>query len=337
MPDERFYETGPALSVHDALAVAQRIDGSARITGSADKTASRVASLNDPDISDAIVFCQRKDIADSLSRRGFAICISEPGLAGAFASGGGVIETHAARAVFSELASELHSPRVDYKGAAVLGRNVTRHPTAVIGAGAEIGDGCVLGPYAVIGPGVCLGRECVIGPHASVQYSILGERVRLLSGARLGEDGFGFSETSSGIVRVPQLGRLIVGDDVEIGANAAIDRGALDDTVIGAGTKIDNLVHIAHNVRIGKNCFIAGQVGFAGSCKLGDGVMIGGQAGFADHINIGDGARVAAQAGLIGDMPAGESWGGTPAMPQRKWLRATAWAARQSRRNTGKK
>ena len=337
MPDGRFYQTGEALSVADALAVAREIDGSARLIGEADGVAGCVARPEEADLSNAVVYCQRTDVAATLEGRRFALAIAGPELAEAINGGGPVIETTAARSVFAEIARRLHAPRLDDGGEAAIGEGVTRHPTVVIGAGAEIGDRCVLGPYAVIGPGVKLGTECVIGPAASVHFSLFGDRVRLLAGARLGEDGFGFVECGAAIVRVPQLGRLIVGDDVEIGANATIDRGALGDTEIGAGTKIDNLVHIAHNVQIGRNCFIAGQVGFAGSCRLGDGVMIGGQAGFADHVNVGAGARIAAQAGLVRDVPAGESWGGTPAMPQRVWLRAAAWAARQSRRKTDQK
>lgn len=337
MPDGRFYQTGPALGVDEALAIAQGVDGSARLIGKAHGVVKRVAQPDEANLSGAIVYCQRTDIVALLEGRQFALALANPDFAEAVSAGGPVIETAAARLVFASIARRLHAPRMDDGGEAEIGKDVIRHPTAVIGAGAEIGDRCVLGPYAVIGPGVKLGTECVIGPAASVHFSILGARVRLLAGARLGEDGFGFVESSKGIVRVPQLGCLVVGDDVEIGANTAIDRGALGDTVIGAGTKIDNLVHIAHNVQIGRNCFIAGQVGFAGSCSLGDGAMLGGQAGVADHVNIDAGARIAAQAGVIRDVPAGESWGGTPAMPQRVWLRAAAWAARQSRRKTDEK
>ena len=337
MPDRRFYQTSAALSVDEALTKAQGVDESARLIGQSDGNAIRVGQPDEADLSGAVVYCQRTDVAAMLDGRRFALAIAAADHASTISAGGPVIETTAARHVFAEIARRLHAPRIDDGGAAEIGVDVLRHPTAVIGAGAEVGARCVLGPYAVIGPGVKLGADCVIGTSASVHFSKLGDRVRLLTGARLGEDGFGFVATSKGALRVPQLGRLIVGDDVEIGANATIDRGALGDTVIGDGTKIDNLVHIAHNVQIGRNCFIAGQVGFAGSCRVGDGVMIGGQAGIADHITIGDGARIAAQAGLVRDVPAGESWGGTPAMPGRTWLRAATWAARQSRRKTDEK
>ncbi len=337
MPDGRFYQIGPALSVGDALAVARESDRAARLIGQGAGAVERVARLDESDLAGAVVLCARADIAERAAGRGFGLSIAVPKFAEALARSGPVIETAAAKLVFAEIAGRLHAPLVDSGGEPHLGADVVRHPTAVIGEGAEIGDRCVLGPNAVIGPGVKLGAECVIGAGACVHFAILGERVRILSGARLGEDGFGFVEGPAGIVRVPQLGRLIVGDDVEIGANATVDRGALGDTVIGAGTKIDNLVHIAHNVQIGRNCLIAGQVGFAGSCKLADGVMVGGQAGFSNGVKIGAGARIAAQAGLVRDVPAGESWGGTPGMPQSVHLRAAFWLVRQSKKKADKK
>jgi UDP-3-O-[3-hydroxymyristoyl] glucosamine N-acyltransferase len=152
----------------------------------------------------------------------------------------------------------------------------------------------------------------------------LGARVSVHAGARLGSDGFGYVFRNGGHDKIPHIGRCIVEDDVEIGANTTIDRGSFDDTVIGAGTKIDNLVHIAHNVRIGRLCLIMAQVGVAGSTRIGDGVVLAGQAGIAGHVTIGDGARVAAQAGVFGDVPAGETWSGYPARPHRQSLRASA-------------
>jgi len=312
-------------------------DGDARLIGVADGAVARVASPEEPDLSGAVVFISRADMASQIAGRKFGLAIAAGEHVDAVSAGGAVVETTAAKRVFAAIATALHAPRPDEGDAPVIGAGVTLHVTAVIGAGAALGDGCVIGPHAVIGPGVRLGPSCVVGASSSVHFSVLGDRVRLGAGVRLGGDGFGFVDGPAGGVRAPQLGRLMIGDDVEIDANTAIDRGALGDTVIGAGTKIDNLVHIAHNVRIGANCFIAGQVGFAGGCELGDGVMIGGQAGFSNRIKVGAGARIAAQAGVISDVPAGESWGGTPAMPQRTWLRAALWAARQSKRKADDK
>ncbi len=337
MPDGRFYQTGSALSVKDALSLARENDAGARLVGRGAGAVAHVAQPDAADLADAVVLCARKDVAAQTAGREFGLAIAAPDLVDAIAGGGPVIETAAAKLVYAAIAGRLHAPRLDTGPDPVIGAGAELHPTAVIGAGAEIGERCVLGANVVIGPGVKIGADCIIGAAASVHFSILGDRVRLLAGARLGEDGFGFVEGPDGVVRLPQLGRVIVGDDVEIGANTTIDRGALGDTVIGAGAKIDNLVHIGHNVQIGRNCFIAGQVGFAGSSRAGNGVMMGGQAGVADHVAIGDAARVAAQAGLVRDVPAGESWGGTPAMPQRVWLRAAAWLARQSKRKAHEK
>ena len=197
-------------------------------------------------------------------------------------------------------------------------------PGAVIGANAEIGPGCRIGPNSMIGPGVVMGRDCVIGPNVSIAYSLLGERVTVLAGAQIGQDGFGFSPGKKKHLKVTQLGRVIIGDDVDIGANTTIDRGSGPDTVIGAGTKIDNLVQIAHNVKLGRNCFVVSQVGISGSTEIGDFVVLGGQAGLAGHLVIGNGARIGAKSGVMGNIETGATVGGFPARPLKEWLRGIA-------------
>ncbi|MCB1538972.1 MAG: UDP-3-O-(3-hydroxymyristoyl)glucosamine N-acyltransferase [Rhodospirillales bacterium] len=197
-------------------------------------------------------------------------------------------------------------------------------PQAAIDPSAEIGPGCIVEPCAVIGRGVQLGRGCWIGAGASLSHCILGERVRVHAGARIGQDGFGFALGAQGHLPVPQLGRVIIGDFVNIGANTTIDRGAGPDTVIGAGTVIDNLVQIGHNVRIGRGCVIVSQTGISGSSVLEDFVVMGGQSGMAGHLRVGQGARVAAQAGVTKDVPAGEEWVGFPAMPRRAYWKMQA-------------
>ncbi|MGH6989460.1 MAG: UDP-3-O-(3-hydroxymyristoyl)glucosamine N-acyltransferase [Stellaceae bacterium] len=186
---------------------------------------------------------------------------------------------------------------------------------AVIGAHAELGRQCHIGPGVVIGAAVVLGDEARVGANASISHALIGARVRIYPGARIGQDGFGFSAEADGFVKVPQLGRVVIGDDVEIGANVTIDRGAGPDTVIGNGSMIDNLVQIGHNVRIGRNCVLVAQVGISGSTQLGDYVMIGGQGGLTGHLTIGDGARIAAQSGVAHDVPAGTAVMGSPAVP----------------------
>jgi UDP-3-O-[3-hydroxymyristoyl] glucosamine N-acyltransferase len=197
-------------------------------------------------------------------------------------------------------------------------------PGAVIGAEAEIGSGSVIGANAVIGGGVRIGRDCSIGAGASVLHSLIGDRVVIHPGARLGQDGFGFIPGERGHIKVPQLGRVIVQDDVEIGAGTTIDRGAGRDTMIGEGTKIDNQVQIAHNVSIGRHCIIVSMVGISGSVKIGDYVMMGGQSGVSEHVTIGDAAKIAAGAGVIKDVPPGAAMLGQPARPMREALRTMA-------------
>jgi UDP-3-O-[3-hydroxymyristoyl] glucosamine N-acyltransferase len=197
-------------------------------------------------------------------------------------------------------------------------------PGTVIGPRAEIGSGSVIGPNVVIAPEVRIGRDCKIGPGVRIANALIGNRVIIHAGVAIGQDGFGFVVGPTGHIKVPQIGRVIIQDDVEIGANTTIDRGATRDTVIGEGTKIDNLVQIAHNVRIGRHCLIVAQAGISGSTELGDFVGVGGQAGFAGHLHVGAGAQIAAQAGVIADVPAKARLGGTPARSFRTWLRGEA-------------
>ena len=191
---------------------------------------------------------------------------------------------------------------------------------ARVGPGAEIGHSTIVGPNAVIGPHVRIGRNCSIGPGATVLHALLGDRVIIHPGVHIGQDGFGFVPGKQHL-KVPQIGRVIIQDDVEIGAGSTVDRGASRDTVIGEGTKIDNLVQIGHNVTIGRHCLVAGQAGISGSCTLGDYVMLGGQVGLADHVTLGEGVQIAAQSGVMHDIPAGEQWMGSPALPVRLYMR----------------
>ena len=213
-----------------------------------------------------------------------------------------------------------------------LEEGVTVEPGAVIGPRVEIGRGTLVGAHAVISHDVKVGRECSIGAGVTLQYTLIGDRVIVHPGVRIGQDGFGYAMGARGHLKVPQIGRVIIQDDVEIGANTTIDRGATRDTVVGQGTKIDNQVQIGHNVLIGRHCVIVSQVGISGSTTLGDFVAIGGQTGVAGHVHIGDGAQIAAVSTVKDDVPAGGRYGGTPAKPVRQWFREMAALARLAER-----
>ena len=206
-----------------------------------------------------------------------------------------------------------------------LGKDVAVGPYAVLGEGASVGDGTVIDAHVVIGEGVPVGAECHLYPSVTVYPgSMIGSRVIAHAGARIGSDGYGYVFTKGAHQKIPHVGRCIIEDDVEIGANTTIDRGSIDDTVIGAGTKIDNLVQVGHNCTVGKLCLIMSQVGLSGSTRIGNGVVIAGQAATKGHMEIGDRAQIAGQSAVFGDVPAGETWSGYPARPHRESLRATA-------------
>jgi UDP-3-O-[3-hydroxymyristoyl] glucosamine N-acyltransferase len=220
--------------------------------------------------------------------------------------------------------------------AARLESGVTIDPGAVIGPYAEIGAGTVVAANAVIGPQVRIGRDCAVGAGSTITNSLIGDRVIIHSGCKIGQDGFGFVMGAKGHLKVPQLGRVIIQDDVEIGAGTTVDRGGMRDTVIGEGSKIDNQVQVGHNVSIGRHCVIVSQVGISGSVTIDDFVVLGGQVGVADHSTIGEGAQIAATSAVIGTVPPGARWGGQPARPVKQWFREVHTLERLARdKSTG--
>ncbi|HEX2942871.1 MAG TPA: UDP-3-O-(3-hydroxymyristoyl)glucosamine N-acyltransferase [Rhodopila sp.] len=241
----------------------------------------------------------------------------------------------------------LPPPKSGVHPSAIVAASARIDPSAEIGPLAVIGENAVIGPrarigaLAVIGDGVEIGRDTRIGPHASISHALVGERVYVYPGARVGQDGFGFAITPDGFHTVPQLGRAILEDDVELGANSTVDRGALEDTVIGAGTRIDNLVQVGHNCRLGKACVLVAQSGIAGSTVLEDHVVLAAQAGVAGHLRVGAGARIGAKAGVMADVPARSDVIGAPAQPVkaffkevatiRRWVRAGGIPTRPDR------
>ena len=224
---------------------------------------------------------------------------------------------------------EVKGAHVD--ASARLESGVTIEPGAVIGPDAEIGSGTVIAANAVIGTGVRIGRDCSIGASTTLAATLVGDRVIIHPGCKIGQDGFGYVMGAKGHLKVPQIGRVIIQDDVEIGAGTTIDRGAIRDTVIGEGTKIDNMVQIGHNVSIGRHCVVVAQTGIAGSCTLEDFVVLGARVGLNTNVTIGEGAQLAGTSIVHGDVPPGARWGGTPAKPVKQWFREMTLLAQMAR------
>lgn len=219
--------------------------------------------------------------------------------------------------------------------AARLAAGCRIEPGAVVGAGAEIGARALIGANAVVGRGVVVGEDSVIGAGATISHCLIGRRVTIHPGVRIGQDGFGFALGPGGHLKVPQLGRVIVEDEVEIGANTTIDRGSGPDTVIGRGSKIDNLVMIAHNVQLGPGCVIVAQTGISGSTRIGAGSVLAAQVGVTGHLTIGPGTQLAARSAVIRDLEGGQVYGGAPAIPARDWRRQLAAISRLGKRRGG--
>jgi UDP-3-O-[3-hydroxymyristoyl] glucosamine N-acyltransferase len=344
--DPRFFaRTGP----HSLAAIAAAAGGTLAIAETTAKTTllRGVAPLQTAD-AEQVSFLDNRRYAAVLEQSRAGAVIVHPELARRVQRGSVAIVTpepylgwarvaalfHPEPPVRAEVhASAIVDPTARIDGSAEIG------PFVVIGAGAEIGPRCRVGPGSVIGAGVAVGPDCRIGGHATVSHALLGARVRVYPGARIGQEGFGFATTTGGFQTVPQLGRVILEDDVEVGANTTIDRGSAHDTVIGAGSRLDNLVQIGHNVRLGRCCVIVSQAGISGSTVLGDHVMVAGQAGLIGHLRIGRKARIGAQAGVMSDVPEAADVVGSPAQPVREFFRQVAVLrklARQVRVPSGK-
>lgn len=326
--DARFFPVGTPLTLGEATAIA-----GGELRGDPDRLVRGAGPLQEA-TGEEISFLDNRRYAKLLpATRAGCVVLSADLLAG-LPEGCAAIVAPRVYLGFARILVRLHPAPTPSAGihpsavvdpTAIIGDGVEIGPLAVIGARAEIGAGCLIGPAAVIGEGVKLGEGCRIGAHASLSHCIAGRLVVLHPGARVGQEGFGFAVTPQGdFETMPQLGRVLLGDRVEIGANACVDRGSQGDTVLGPGTRLDNLVQVAHNVRTGQSCVLVAQVGLAGSTTLGNNVQMGGQAGTAGHLSIGDGAQIGAQSGVMGDVEPGARIVGSPAWPARETLRAFA-------------
>jgi len=248
------------------------------------------------------------------------------------------------RATFARAASQLVGERVDAENAtsnlihpsATIAASAHIHPTAIIGAEVVVEDNVKVGPYAVIDRGVTIGKGSHIGSHSQISFTHIGQNCQIKTGAVIGGVGFGVAQDEAGLVNIPHFGRVMIGDRVNIGSQSCIDRGQLGDTVLGDDVKIDNLVQIAHNVQVGSGTMMAGLVGISGSCVIGQNCQLGGRVGLADHVIIGDGAILTASSGVAQNVPAGEIWGGTPALPFREHMRIFATMRKLARRQPKK-
>src|SRR5688572_6563400 len=332
MTEPRFFERPKGLTAQEIAALTGAV---ARPDVAPDRRIGGIAPLDCASPGD-LVFMQNQKFAAQFSATRAGICLTTEKFAANAPAHLALLITPAPYRAFVAVAQALYpgamrpsslfeasgvSPSALVHPSARLESGVVIDPAAVIGPRAEIGGGTVIAPGAVIGPDVRIGRECVIGAGATIVHALIGDRVIIHPGVRIGQDGFGYVPGVAGHGKVPQVGRVIIQDGVEIGANTTIDRDAIRDTVIGEGTKIDNLVQIAHNVEIGRHCVLAAYTGISGSCSIGDYVMMGGRVGITDNVTVGTGAMIAAGSGVMSNIPAGEKWGGVPAQPARDWLK----------------
>ncbi len=334
MIDLRFYEALGPVTVR-ALA------DSAEVGGDSERMVLSAAPADRAGEGDLCYFEAKKGAQPLASAP--AACIIAPSQAHLAPNAGALILSDRPRSMFARLVPALlrgrgfspNSPAID--PSAKIEDGVRLGAGVVIGPGAQIGADSEIGPNTVIGPGVALGRRARIGARVTIGFALIGDDVNILSGAVVGEQGFGVAGDAKGLVDVPHLGRVIIQDRVTIGANSCIDRGVFDDTVIGEASKIDNLCHIAHNCIVGRGVLIAAFGGVSGSTIIGDGVTMGGRVGIGDHRKIGSGVTLAGAAVVLQDVPDKEIWSGYPAKPLRKWLREAAWLSRkaQGARNEG--
>ena len=329
MADRRFFEYSGPFSLAD---IAERTGSQLRNCPDPGLMINEIAALESA-ISGDISFLENRRYLAALAKTGASACFISEDLATRAPGNIVLLLTDRPRRSFARISRVFHPDdvvRSETDASAVIaasarvGVDCRIEAGVVIGENAVIDEGCWIGPNVVIGKAVSLGAATQIGANASLSHCEIGARCLIYPGARIGQPGFGFEVDAFGPIKVPQLGRVIIADDVEVGANTTIDRGAGPDTTIGRGTMIDNLVQIGHNVEIGKGCIIVAQVGIAGSSKLGDYVVLAGQVGVAGHLTIGNGVQVAAQSGVTKNIADGQRMGGSPTVPIRDYRRQVA-------------
>ncbi len=333
MPDSRFFSRSGPKSLKEIADIAGAELGSGFDSSAMIQDVAPLDKAGENDVS----FLDNIKYRDSFKVSKAGACIVSPDMAPFAPEGMAVIVTKTPYRSYALVAQAFYpdpypkadiSPKAYVHPDAKLAEGCVIGANAVVQAGAELGQGTWIEPGAVIGENVKIGKACRIGANTVVSHTLMGDHVRVYPGSCIGQDGFGFAIDPRGFVKVPQLGRVIIGDGVEIGSGTTIDRGSGPDTVIGSGTWIDNLVQVAHNVQIGRACVIAGQVGISGSTVLEDFVVLAGQVGLAGHLRIGKGARIGAKTGILRDIPAGKEYMGYPAVPMKQFFRQTAYLSR---------